>query len=296
MPDAPPLVLLCNPDARLGRTLARARALLAGAPDLARRAEAAELGDRASAERAVAAIPTGAVPVVAGGDGTAALVAAAWLRAGRGAEPIGLLPLGSGNALAHALGVARREAALAALRAGTVRRLDAMATTHPDAPLALVSLSAGLEGRLMTLAAGARRGARWLGLLRRGPGVLRAAAAAEVELDGVGFSSAGEALVSVGLYNLPCYGFGWRVWRGAEGGDGVAHAVAVDTLSRYARVILRGLDLDAPPPAGVRHRPWRTARVRSASPWQADGEAVPPGAFEVTLLPGAVGFLVPRPA
>lgn len=296
MADRHPLVLLANPDARLGGTLARARRLLAGAPDIARRVEAVELGDPASADRAVTAIAPGAVPVVAGGDGTAAMLAAAWLRAGRGAEPIGLVPLGSGNALAHALGVARPEAAIAALAGRTVRRIDAMATTHPAVPLALVSLSAGLEGRLMAIAAGARRGARWLALARRGPGVLRARAGADVELDGIPFCSAEEKLVSVGLYNLPCYGFGWRVWRGADGGDGVAHAAAVGTLGRYAGVVLRGLDVRQPPLRRVRLREWRTARVWSAGPWQADGEAVAAGAFEVTLRPGAVAFLVPGPS
>ncbi len=62
--------------------------------------------------------------LVAGGDGTVSLVAAEAVRAG---ATLGVIPLGTSNSIADALGLGRTpDEALAWLRAGHVRRIDTM--------------------------------------------------------------------------------------------------------------------------------------------------------------------------
>ncbi len=142
-------------------------------------------------------------------------------------RPIGILPLGTGNAFAHALAVGNPRRALRALRSGEVRAIDLMTTTHSDASTATVSISAGFESRILDAVALRRTWRRWLSV---GPGLLSLAGRSWI---GTSLSVDGELLVSpeqpiynVGLYNLPYYGFGWLMWPDADPEDGTAEAIA----------------------------------------------------------------------
>ena len=63
---------------------------------------------------------------------------------------MGILPLGTGNALCHSIGIAHPGKAAATLVHGQPRQLDLMTTTHPQAPISLLSISVGLESLVMS--------------------------------------------------------------------------------------------------------------------------------------------------
>lgn len=104
-----------------------------------------ESPDEATCRRMVRrAMDEGAETVVAaGGDGTVNLVLNALME--RGAEArLGILPLGTGNDLAHTLGVPRDvDAALEALEAGREARIDVFRLEAEDASRYGVNVAAG---------------------------------------------------------------------------------------------------------------------------------------------------------
>ncbi|MEQ1505349.1 MAG: diacylglycerol kinase family protein, partial [Myxococcota bacterium] len=81
----------------------------------------------------------GAAQVVAcGGDGTVFEVVNGLLP---GPGPVlGILPVGTGNSFVRDLGLADERAAVAAIRAGTTRQIDAMRIVHADGELFSVNL------------------------------------------------------------------------------------------------------------------------------------------------------------
>ena len=78
-----------------------------------------------------AAAESGAFEVIvaAGGDGTAREVASGVLGSAAPTTPVALLPLGTGNDLAHVAGIGGLSTALAAIASGDVRPLDAIEVT-----------------------------------------------------------------------------------------------------------------------------------------------------------------------
>jgi len=273
-------------------TRERLRALL-GVPGFGARVRVATV---ATVGDIVRQLRPGEIPVAVGGDGTANQVARALLDA---ATPpvMGLLPLGTGNALAHAFGVGRVRFALEALRAGRPRAVDVMLTSHPTASLALASLSAGFEGRFLMRYATLRVRGRMQAGLRS----LRAAGGPRGRIvltaDGVELTGSGEHVFNAGLYNIPCYAGGHTVWPAAEPGDGEAEAVVCTSAAAYWRTLALGLRTDTPGASGGRRfRRWRKAHLDSAEPIQFDGEWAPAGRIDVRLEHGALNILVPPAA
>ena len=301
-----PLLVLYNPDAGGGRMLRRIERALDASPDVAARATVERIHGVSDA-RAAMARAFGALPVAAGGDGTVGLVARALLgdaprtRAYETPAPsLGVLPLGTTNALASALGMPSVGAALSALRLGRTSAVDVMRTTHPDAPVALVSISTGFEGRL------AERYARWrTRWTRAGAGIAAAGLAAagaalgrttsvSLVADGVRLADLDHPVYNAGLYNVRCSALGRIVWPDAVEIDGVAEAVVCSAGAPYWRAMRDGLCTAGPcQDADPRWRRWRTARVECDAPLQVDGEPVVPGAFDVRLEAGALRVVAP---
>ena len=184
----PHLVFLVNPEAREGRATRRLRGILARAPAWAASSRLVVVATLAGAERALRAMSPEEIPVAAGGDGTVNFVARAVRSVGRAGLPMAILPLGTGNAIAHALGVGDLRRALTALAEGHSVALDGLVTDHPGAPLALSSLSAGFEGAVLSGLAGGRGVARAAGLLADLPGAL-------LRRGGIGLEAEGRTLL-----------------------------------------------------------------------------------------------------
>jgi diacylglycerol kinase family enzyme len=245
---------------------------------------------------AVAALDEDTVPVAVGGDGTINILARVMreLRAGR---PMGIMPMGTGNAVAHGMGVGTLGRALDALRFPEVRPMDVFETTHPDIPLALISVSVGAESTLLKEMAQLQTWQRVLGAIKGTvEGVSKNFSETRVTLDGGAMLEPDESFFNVGLYNQRTYAFGREIFPGNDPSDGEGLAVAVIKPPVYVKTYLQGLLKDAPPDGDPRYRPWKHAHIETTLPVQFDGEfAGEGGSFDVTVAPGAIRVIVPQP-
>ncbi|ABC81833.1 sphingosine kinase [Anaeromyxobacter dehalogenans 2CP-C] len=293
--EFPRLVFLVNPEAQDGHAAARLRGLLSRAPAWTRRSRLSVVTTLSGAERAMRGLAPDEIPVAAGGDATVNFVARAVRAAGRADRPMAILPLGVGNAIAHALGVADLRRALAAIADGRSVLIDALVTTHPEAPLALASVSCGFEGQIISGASRGRGLARVGGLLAALPGALRKHTGVRLEADGVVLADPSEPVFNVGVYNLPCVAWGTVVHPDADPADGLADAVVHRRRRTFTSALRHGVATAAPPSGSVRTA--RAARIRLDSRWpiQIDLEgSVSPGELEIRVEPAALRIIAGR--
>lgn len=264
---------------RAGRRL---RAALRQAPSIAGRARTVTVADLGQAADLIGNLDRDTVPVAAGGDGTVNLLVQALRMAEAGERPIGVLPLGTGNAFAHEVGAATLERGLELLLTGRPVARDIMLTTNPAVPLALLSLSTGIEDRAIRVLERRRRWVRPMRLLAGGiAGLTAPRTRAKLVVDGRVLTE-GEPVVNAGLYNTRRYGFGRVVFPGADPADGMAEAVVWNRLSDYWRALVRGVRQERED-LGIRMAPWRAATLVAARAVQVDGEPGPGGTFEVRV-------------
>lgn len=298
---APRLAVVCNPAAGRGRgarvldsVVAHWRSRGIAVRTVAGRdaAETAQLIDSVVA-RGVDGV------VAVGGDGTVHLA----LQAVAGtATGLGIVPAGTGNDLAAALGVpehpvAAADAVATALDAGWARPVDAVRAVLADGTgrwYACV-LGAGFDSAVNERA----NTIRW----PAGPRKYDVAVLAELRtfsplpftlvLDGVEHQL-DAMLVAVG--NAPSYGAGMRICPTAVLDDGlldvtVLGAVSIATLMRLLPQVYRGTH--------VRHPAVTTFRAREVSLFSpgvtayVDGERLGPLGVTATAVPGALKVLLP---
>jgi diacylglycerol kinase family enzyme len=294
------LLLLYHAHAANGDLAVRLQQLLARWPAMCSRATVLAIRSVDDARRAIDKAPEACV-VAAGGDGTVNLVACALLHGGRGEADrpptLGILPLGTGNALATAFGLVRVRDAVRALTGDTFATLDVMRTSLPAAPVALVSISVGFESSFV--ARYSRHRTRWT---RLGAGVTAVMASgarrwrARLVADDCVLSDGSATIHNAGLYNTPCYGFGVRPWPDADPRDGKAEAIVVTRAARYWRCLTAGLRTAVPcdgiDPAWTQ---WQRASFSSDTPFQIDGDLVAGDEMSIRVQPAALRLMVPAP-
>lgn len=300
--------VIVNPAAGRAPGRDRLAALLSRLPD----PEVAETrGPGDAARLAARAADEGADPiVVAGGDGLVAEVVNG-LAPDPGRVRLALLPTGTGNDFARALGLgAGPEVALEALRSGRVRRVDAARLRAPgpgvDEASARWFVNAAVGGLAGRVARRAHRGRkrRWGALAYRIaalPELLRARAVpTELVLEGVGGMERLELSAhAVAVSNGPFAGGGVRVAPAARVDDGWLEVVVVPELGapELSVAVLRTL---AGLGDGGRFLRRRARRVRLAiegRAWlDADGEDVPGSEATVEVVPGALRVFAREPA
>ncbi|SCX54839.1 diacylglycerol kinase [Klenkia marina] len=255
-------------------------------------------GDRASAEVAVAGVRDGVAAVlVLGGDG---VVHAAVQGLAGSATPLAVLPAGTGNDLALALGVpadplAALDAALHDLATGGGRPLDLVRSSSAAgerwwATVLCCGLDSAVSDRVNRL--------RW----PRGPRRYDVAIAVELArlrprsvrltLDGV---STDHEVTLVAVGNTPFYGGGLRICPDADPADGLLDVTVVGAVGRLELVRTRPRLADG---THVTHPAVRVLRGREVlldSPeplttW-ADGEPVGPVPVRSVVVPGALTVL-----
>ena len=309
MAEGPPRVALAvNPTSGQGRG-ARAGAAAADhlgaagldvrwltgddAPDLAARVRATLAGDRSTRPEAL---------VVVGGDGMVNL----GVNAVAGTSlPLGIVPAGTGNDIARALGLPTDDVAAAAgvllqaLADGSRRVVDAArcawrepAGTSGSRWFAGV-LGAGFDAIVNERANGWRwpRGrAKYVGAMLRELPVFRPRAYT-IELDGEVWATPA-MLVTVG--NGPSYGGGMRVCPDAELDDGLVDVMVVEPLSRpeFLRIFPRvyaGTHVEHP---AVTVRRARSVTVAAAQiVGYGDGERFGPLPMTIDVVPRALHVL-----
>jgi diacylglycerol kinase (ATP) len=285
------VAVLVSPGAGRGRARRVADGVLAALRDGGLSPVVLATGSRSDAEkRAADAVADGAAAVVAvGGDG--AVHAALQAVAGT-ATPLAVVPAGTGNDLALALGVPRDPVAAARaaaedLAAGRTRTVDAGRTGGRWwATVLCCGFDSGVSDRANRL--------RW----PRGPRRYDVAILAELArhrpreltlvLDGE-TRTVPVTLVAVG--NTSWYGAGMRICPGADPADGRFDVTVVGPLSRVELVRARPMLTEGSHvghPAVTVHR---AARVElsgeGVSTW-ADGEPVAPLPAVAECVPGAL--------
>lgn len=286
-----PALCLLNPHAANGRCAALAAPLREALPQV----PLVLPDDIASARARLMALPEGSRVLVAGGDGTVhqllpALVARKL--------QLGLLPGGTGNDLARALGLARlgwREALAHAQQAPAVPMDLGEITPAGGAPqLFMSSLTAGFDA---AIAIRAQASPSWL---RGQPRYLWATLneisrlrlyPLRIEADGALLHD-GPMLFASSL-NTPSYGSGMPAAPGARIDDGQLELLRVGAFGRLGALAMMPALLTG---QHLRHRRvalgrFRTLRIASTAPvpLAVDGEPLPPAErFTVSVRPGAL--------
>ena len=266
-----------------------------------------EQGTLESTRAALAADPEPRLVVVVGGDGTVREAAAALL--GREAE-IAIVPAGTGNVLASALGIRGVRSGLDVIRSGQARRLDLgrarWREVDGDRPgqatvqerLFTAACGMGLDARVMAAAEhewkrrlkfGAYVGAAVREFTRLVPAAFRIVA------DGEEIEIVGHLVLVANAGELVPGRIGPR--QRIDPTDGRLELIvlgggnALEALHGAAALMLRTGDLQG----GVIRRSIREVRIEAEplQPIEIDGDNHPPTNLEVSVVPGAVSVLVP---
>lgn len=255
----------------------------------------ATLLDAHDAESALAAcraaVRSGVDGLVAfGGDGTVHLAVQAL--AGT-TTPLGIIPAGTGNDFADAVGVpAAALAAADVIVGGSIRKVDAVQATSADGTRRWWStiLCAGFDSAVNERANRMRwpRGPRRYDLAILAELVRLAPRDFTVELDGERWQGPA-ALVAVG--NSPSYGGGMRMCPSADPADGVLDVTIVGPVSRVTLIrtkpkIYAGTHIEHP--LVSTHRAASITLSAAGTTAYADGEPFGPLPVTMTCVPGAL--------
>lgn len=279
--------VLANPAARKGsgaahyaKALDALRAAGAGVHELA--ATTREEASRVLAD----AVAAGASRVVlVGGDG---LVHLAIQSLATTSTELALLPAGTGNDFAHALGLDRGDLAAQVARVlGPARSLDAMRTTHGwVASVAGIGFSAMVNARANALA-WPRGGARYtVATMLSIPRLTTVSLTLELDDERMEVDT-----TMLAVANTPCFGGGMRICPEARPDDGlldiaIIGAVSAPTLLRVFPRVFRGTHVRHPQCTMRRAR--RVALLDTCTELWGDGERVGAAPMEIEAVPGAI--------
>jgi diacylglycerol kinase (ATP) len=231
---------------------------------------------------------------VYGGDGTVAEVAAALVAGG---PPMAILPGGTGNALAEDLGIPKTLPESAGLIAGgeyEIRRVDMGRVGEGSF---ILRLTMGFEASLVDAAT--RELKDRFGWLAYAFAFLQTLsdppmATYGIEVDGEVFEAHGLACIVANSASAGVMGV--RIAEGVDLSDGLLDVIVVE---RPELLQLAGDAMDAA--AGEQPRSmsrWRGKKIRVQStpvqPVLNDGEDAEDTPVEVSVLPGAIGIVVPK--
>lgn len=279
--------VLANPAARKGAGAARHARVLEALRAAGAAVHDLQAPDVEHARRALAEVVAtgGGRVVLVGGDG---LVHLALQELATTGTELALIPAGTGNDFAHALGLDRGGLDEQIARAlGPARPLDAIRTTHGwVASVAGIGFSATVNERANALA-WPRGAARYTIATMLVLPQLRAVSLT-LELDGERLEV---DTVMLAVANTSCFGGGMRICPDARPDDGlldvaIIGAVPATTLLRVFPRVFRGTHVTHPRCTMRRARHVRlldtTARL-----W-GDGELVGAAPLELTAVPGAI--------
>lgn len=301
MSEPPRIEVLVNPVSGKGRGAAAGEAAVARLRELGAevrlRAGGSVEETRRFAAEAVAAHPDALV--VVGGDGTLSSVLDQLAHRG---VPIGLVPAGTGNDLARALGLPYRgrtaaaDAAELVLR-GRPRAIDIGEAVCPDGRAKFLTVAAlGFDAAVSERTNRLRRprgAARYYLALLIELARLRPFAF-ELRLDGGPVAAMPGTLAAIG--NTRSYGGGMPICPGADPADGLLEITHVAPLGRARLLRFFPLLLSARHLGRAEVRSMRASEVEVSAPGlvvYADGERIGTASACVRVLPAALELLAP---
>jgi len=231
-----------------------------------------------------------------GGDGTVTEVASALALGG---PPMAILPGGTGNALAEDLGIPRTLAEAAALIAGGVYDIRRVDMGRVGDGYFILRLTMGFEASVVETATRELKDRfGWLAYAFAGLQALAdpARTCYLIEVDGVAVEAEGLACIvansaSMGVIDV-------KIADGVDLSDGLLDVIVVD-LPDLSAFLGSAADVAVgEPPRGLTR--WRGERIRIETrpqqPVLADGEDAGKAPVEASVVPGAIGILVPKGA
>lgn len=300
MTSAPADVIVIHNPAAGARDPGRLRArIAAGLARLGVRAELQETrAGGAARELARHAVREGIPRVlVAGGDGTIAEAAAELLEA---PTILGILPVGSGNQLAHYLGVPRGlEAAIATALGDAVRVIDVGLI---DGRVFASVAGGGVDAEVIALASrGVKRRAGGVAYLLAGMRTALAPCRSRIrvrvddtEWEGDGF---GAMVGNIPRLHVPLSPRSLRIFPGGSAEDGILDCCVLAMKGRVplAAALWKAYVGDARGYAGVRYFRGRSVEVSAEPPLpaQADGELIGTTPFRVVVRPAVLKVAAP---
>ena len=175
--------------------------------------------------------------VVCGGDGSVHTVVEALHRAGMLDRPVGLIPLGTGNDLARAIGLPLDPAAAArVVLDGRPRRLDLLVDDSGSVVVNVVHLGIGAEGARRGKPLKPAIGATAYAVGAAAAGVTSAGWSVRVEVDGLVLHDADEPVLLVAVANGRSIGGGSALAPRAEPDDGLADVIVATSTGPLARL------------------------------------------------------------
>lgn len=241
------------------------------------------------------------VLVAVGGDGTVHEVLNGIMRRPEGQRPaIGLIPTGSGNDTRRTLGVPADVAdAVMALSTGIRRRFDVGVC---NGLYFNNSFAAGLDARVTAKAVEykvtTRRSGLWLYLTALMHVLFHELYSHRVRISWDGEPPVDDDVLIVAATIGPTYGGGFRITPSAVPDDGLLETCTIDPLSLPQALLRLPFVVFG---KHTRMRPVRMGRHRAVTiesddpmPAQIDGEVMVDSRFEVSVLPQALEYIVPR--
>jgi diacylglycerol kinase (ATP) len=298
------IALLANPVARSGAGL---RAAQRAAEHLRHRGVRTTLLQGGSAAESTALLHAALeaaidAVVVAGGDGTVHL--AVQELAGTGI-PLGVIPAGTGNDLAAALGIPVRdpEAAADVVADGHTRRMDLAHLTRADGSTTLYAtvLASGFDSRVNDRANAMRwprgRSRYTLAILREVVALRGIGFALEVEAPDGSLTRVHDERMLVAVGNTQAYGGGIPMCPDADPTDGVLDLTLISPVTRRRLLrllprVYRGTHVGIPEVTTLRARAVSLSAAGVTA--YADGEPMGGLPLRVEVRPRALSVLAPR--
>jgi len=290
----PPLnrsfVFFVNPVSRDGSTLRQFHIAIKKIPVLFEQSKIYQTSTVDNMLVELSSLPISTVAVAVGGDGTVNMLAQVVLKEGE-SRVMGVVPFGTGNAVAHQLGAGSRKKAFEILQNGKPVSIDVMKTNHPEAPLALISFSCGFEATLLYhYARGRKTNRRIAGANAFLKTVGKGNRNVVLKLDGESVLNEHDLFYNAGLYVIKKYAYGINMNIDAQLDDGLAEFLVYKTSLGYWRDLL-GAGAFGKPGKRAPIQRWKNAIFHAPEGLQCDGESISGGTVELEVLPGALTFL-----